>query len=70
MRAITKTEAVFENRCQYNLIAKLISDGFVSVHLIDGKVMLDGDEVAREIAKYYARPRGRKALTSVDLFSA
>jgi hypothetical protein len=69
MRAISKTEAVFENRCQYNLIAKLISDGRISLHLIDGKVMLDGDEVAREVARYFSRPRGRKALIGVDFFS-
>lgn len=58
-RWITKTDAVFENKTYYSAISKLVKEGKIALHLINGKIMLDADEAAREITKFknrYARP--------------
>jgi hypothetical protein len=57
-RYITKTEAVYDYRTNYGVIGRLIKEGKIALHLIDGKIMLDGDEAAREITNFknrYAR---------------
>jgi hypothetical protein len=56
---ITKTDAVYDNRTNYSVISKLVKEGKIALHLVDGKIMLDADEAAREIAKIknrFARP--------------
>ena len=66
-RYVSKTEAVYENRSNYSMIGRLIKEGKIAVHLVEGRIMLDGDEAAREIAKFKNRSVPRPAVR--DLFS-
>ena len=61
-RYISKTDAVFENKTYYSAISKLVKEGKIALHLIDGKIMLDADEAAREIAKFKSRLSSREDL--------
>jgi hypothetical protein len=61
-RYISKTDAVFENHTYYGAISKLVKEGKIALHLIDGKIMLDADEAAREIAKFKTRSIIRQNL--------
>lgn len=54
-RYISRTEGMYENRCQMVVIGKLIKEGKVALHLIDGRIFVDGDELARAIDVYRTR---------------
>jgi hypothetical protein len=56
---ISKTDAVYDNRTNYSVISKLVKEGKIALHLVDGKIMLDAEEASRETAKSkrrYVRP--------------
>jgi hypothetical protein len=38
-RWITKTDAVFANKTYYGAISKLVKEGKIALHLIDGKII-------------------------------
>jgi hypothetical protein len=61
-RYVSKTEAVYENRANYTMIARLIKEGKIAVYLVKGKIMLDGDEASREITKFKNRSVARPAV--------
>jgi hypothetical protein len=42
-RYISKTDAVFENHTYYGAISKLVKEGKIALHLVDGKIMLDAE---------------------------
>jgi hypothetical protein len=48
---ITKTDAVYDNRTTYSVISKLVKEGKIALHLINGRIMLDAEEVTREVGK-------------------
>jgi hypothetical protein len=62
---ISKTEAVVIHRTHHFTLAKLINEGKIELHLIDGRVMLDAEEVTREIQNV----RLKKSKVSIDLFA-
>jgi hypothetical protein len=64
-RYISKTDAVYNNRTTYTVIARLIREGKIAVHLVDGKIMIDGDEAAREIANFKNRRLVTPAVRSL-----
>ncbi len=55
IRYVSMTDAVYENRTTYSVISRLIKDGKIAVHLVAARIMLDGDEAAREIVKFKNR---------------
>jgi hypothetical protein len=59
---ISKTEAVYENRSNYSVISRLIKEGKIAVHLVEGRIMLDRAETAREIARFKNRSVARPAV--------
>jgi hypothetical protein len=61
---ITRSGAHYKYRISFNTIARLIRERKVALHLIEGKVMLEADEVAREIIKLRSCTRN-----DVDLFA-
>jgi len=59
---VTKTEAHHDNRVPFSLLARFIKEGRIAAHLINGKIMLDADEVAAVVQKYRNRVVVRHTL--------
>ena len=61
-RLVSKTEAHYENRVSFGLLDRFIKEGRIGVNLINGKIMLDADEVVGVVQKYRNRVVVRQTL--------